>query len=262
MVALAGSSWATPSLSGARFRDCAQCPEMVVIHPGTFIMGSTQEERTALGVPPLFDIMEGPRHRVVIRYPFAVGRFAVTFDEWDECVSAGGCGGYRPDDNGWGRGRRPVINVNWADAQAYVTWLSHRTHHTYRLLSEAEWEYAARGGTTGFYYFGRTISDTDANFGSQRGQTLAVGSFPPNPFGLYDMTGNSAQWVEDCHHDSYEGAPTDGSPWLTGPCLLRNVRGGGWSLSGWSVRSAQRIGDPPNSRNSHLGFRVARTLAP
>jgi formylglycine-generating enzyme required for sulfatase activity len=244
------------------FKDAPAGPEMVVIRPGAYIMGSTPAERTRLGVPALFDRMETPRHRVVIAYSLAVGRFAVTFEEWDACIADGGCGGYRPDDAGWGRGRRPVINVNWADAQAYVAWLGGKTGRPYRLLSEAEWEYAARGGTTGAYYVGPTIGDADANFGGHRGRTTPVGSYPPNPFGLYDMTGNTAQWVQDCHHDSYQDAPADGSAWLTGPCQRRNVRGGAWSLDGWSVRTAQRIGDDPATRNTHLGFRVARTLAP
>jgi formylglycine-generating enzyme required for sulfatase activity len=224
-------------------------------------MGSTPEERRALDVPERFDRMESPRHLVHIPKAFAVGRFAVTFAEWDACVAGGGCEGYRPDDMGWGRARRPVINVNWADAQSYVAWLSHRTGHAYRLLSEAEWEFAARAGTTDYYYYGPVADDTMANFGNHHDRTQEVGSYPPNAFGLYDMSGNTAQWVADCYHESYEGAPADGTPWLTGECVTRNVRGGGWSLGGRSVRSAQRIGDPPGNRNSHLGFRVARDLA-
>lgn len=204
--------------------------------------------------------MEEPRHRVTIGYRFAVARHAVTFDQWDACVADGGCNGYRPDDAGWGRGRRPVINVNFADAQAYVSWLSRKSRQTYRLLSEAEWEYAGRGGTTTWYPFGNRISPDNANYGNNLDRTSEVGSYTPNGFGLHDMTANVAQWVADCHHDSYVGAPADGSAWLTGDCKLRNVRGGGWILSGWSVRVAQRIGDPPGARNSHLGFRVARDL--
>lgn len=249
-----------PVVAGAAFAECRDCPEMVVIAPGTFVMGSSAQERKTLGVLAMFDRMEEPRHQVTIGYRFAVGRLAVTFDEWDACVADGGCNGYRPDDAGWGRGRRPVINVNFADAQSYVAWLSQRTGQRYRLLSEAEWEYAARGGTDTWYPFGNAIDPSKANYGNHHDRTAPVGSYAPNGFGLHDMTANVAQWVQDCHHEDYVGAPTDGSAWLSGPCTLRNVRGGGWSLSGWSVRVAQRIGDPPGARNNHLGFRVARDM--
>ena len=220
-----------PELPGAAFSDCRECPEMIVIPPGEFIMGSTQEERDALGVLPMFDR-----------------------------VGEGGCEGDVPDEAGGGRGRRPVINVNFSDAQNYVAWLRERTGEPYRLLSEAEWEYAGRAGTDSWYPFGNAIDPTRANYGNNHDRTAEVGSYPPNRFGLYDMTANVAQWVADCHHDDYVGAPQDGSAWLSGPCELRNVRGGGWSLQGWSVRVAQRIGDPPGARNDHLGFRVARDL--
>jgi formylglycine-generating enzyme required for sulfatase activity len=245
---------------GQVFRDCPDCPEMVAIPPGSFVMGSTEEERRKFNVPALFDKMESPRHAVTITQPYAVGRFSITMEQWDACVADGGCGGYRPDDGGFGRGRRPVINVDWADAQTYVYWLSRKTGLGYRLLSEAEWEYSARGGTTTTFFFGSTVSDANANYGSHRKGTLPVGNFPPNGFGLYDMAGNTAQWVEDCYHDSYVGAPTDGSAWLSGECVNRNVRGGAWSLDDWCLRAAQRIGDPPGSRNTHLGFRIARSL--
>lgn len=249
-----------PVVAGAAFAECRECPEMVVIPPGEFVMGSSQQERRALGVLAMFDKMEEPRHRVRIGYRYAVGRYAVTFDQWDACVADGGCAGYVPADAGWGRGRRPVINVNFADAQGYVAWLSKRTGQKYRLLSEAEWEYAGRAGTDTYYPFGNAIDPAKANYGNNLDRTTPVGSYPPNRFGLHDMTANVAQWVQDCHHDDYVGAPADGSAWVSGPCTLRNVRGGGWSLSGWSVRVAQRIGDPPGARNDHLGFRVARDL--
>jgi formylglycine-generating enzyme required for sulfatase activity len=245
---------------GSAFAECADCPEMVVIGPGRFTMGSTPKERRKLGVMAMFDKMEEPRHPVAVAKSFAVSRYAVTFAQWDACVADGGCGGYRPADAGWGRGRRPVINVSFADAQAYVAWLRQRTRQPYRLLSEAEWEYAGRAGTQTWYPFGNAIDPDKANYGNNHDRTSEVGSYAPNAFGLYDMTGNVAQWVEDCHHDDYVGAPADGSAWLTGECKLRNVRGGGWSLSGWSVRVAQRIGDPQGARNNHLGFRVARDL--
>jgi formylglycine-generating enzyme required for sulfatase activity len=249
-----------PRRPGAAFAECRECPEMVVIPQGIFVMGSSAKERRKLGVLAMFDKMEEPRHRVTIGYQLAVGRYAVTFAEWDACAADGGCNGYRPGDAGWGRGRRPVINVNYADAMAYVGWLSRKTGQRYRLLSEAEWEYAARAGTTTSYPSGNAIGPDDANFGNNLDRTSEVGSYPPNRFGLHDMIANVAQWVGDCHHDDYVGAPSDGSAWLRGDCKLRNVRGGGWILSGWSVRSAQRIGDPPGARNTHLGFRVAREL--
>jgi formylglycine-generating enzyme required for sulfatase activity len=220
------------------FRDCDRCPELVEIPAGSYTMGSSARERRVLGVPALFNRMESPRHRVTIPRPLAVGRYSVTFAEWDACVSDGGCNGYQPSDAGWGRERRPVIFVNWADTQTYI----------------------GRAGTNTFYFFVNSISATNANYDKQHGRTLPVGSFPPNAFGLYDMTGNVAQWVEDCYHDSYRGAPVDGKAWLTGDCSKRNVRGGAWSLHGWSVRIAQRIGDPADMRNDHLGFRVARDL--
>ena len=249
-----------PVAPGAAFAECAGCPEMVVVPPGSFTMGSTGREHRRLHVLALFDRMEQPRHLVTIAYRFAVARYAVTFAEWDACVADGGCNGYRPDDGGWGRGRRPVINVNFADAGAYVAWLRHKTGQDYRLPSEAEWEYAARAGTTTAYPFGDAITPDDANYGHNHDRTSEVGAYAPNRFGLYDMTANTAQWVADCHHATYAGAPVNGSAWLDGDCALRNVRGGGWSLDGWSVRVAQRIGDPPAARNSHLGFRVVRGM--
>lgn len=259
LAGLAGCA-AGPRAAGTVFRDCTQCPEMVVIPPGRFTMGSTEEDRRRLGVYPQFDRMETPLHDVTIARAFAIGTFSVTFEEWDACVADGGCGGYSPDDAGWGRGRRPVINVNFADAQAYVTWLRAKTGQPYRLPSEAEWEYAARAGTTTAFFWGTTPDHSRANFGKVEGRTREVGSYPPNAFGLHDIVGNTAQWVADCHHESYDGAPNDGSAWLTGDCALRNVRGSGWSLSPWTVRTAQRIGDPPAQRNDHLGFRIARDL--
>jgi len=250
-----------PAYAGAAFADGADLPEMVVIPKGSFTMGSTPEERKTLGVIAMFDHMEEPRHKVSIGYAYAVSRYAITFAQWDACVADGGCQGYRPDDAGWGRGRRPVINVNYTDALAYVAWLKQKTGKNYRLLSEAEWEYAARAGTQTWYPWGDRPDPAHANFGNNHDRTAPVGSYPPNGFGLHDMIANVAQWVADCHHDTYDGAPVDGSAWDAAQnCKLRNVRGGGWSLSPWSVRVAQRIGDPIAARNSHLGFRVARDL--
>lgn len=246
---------------GSAFADGADLPEMVVVPAGRFMMGTTPRDNRSVGVWPMFDAMEGPVHPVTIARPFAVGRYAVTFDQWDTCVADGGCGAYRPADEGWGRGRRPVINVNYDDALAYVAWIRRKTGQPYRLLSEAEWEYAARAGTVTPFYFGTRITHDDANYGNFYDRTTPVGSYPPNRFGLYDMAGNTAQWVADCNHPDFTGAPGDGSAWIAGgDCTKRNVRGGGWSLLDWTLHVAQRIGDPPQQRNNHLGFRVARDL--
>ena len=172
--------------SGIVFRDCDQCPEMVVVLAGEFVMGSPPGEAGRMNT-------EGPQHAVTIAAPFAAGKYEVTFEEWDACVADGGCDGYRPDDAGWGRGRRPVINVSWRDAEAYAAWLSSKTGHDYRLPSEAEWEYAARAGTTTPFWTGQTISDTQANFSLR--QSAEVGAYPPNPWGLHEMNGNVAEFV-------------------------------------------------------------------
>ena len=247
---------------GRRFRDCVECPEMVVVPSGSFTMGSPNNEEGR------YD-REGPRHRVNIGYPLAVGVYEVTFSEWEACVADGGCGGYRPSDGGWGRGNRPVINVSWKDAQSYVRWLSARTDHRYGLLSESEWEYVARAGTTTPFHFGSTISTFQANYdgdytygsgrtGVDRGKTVPVGSFSANGWGVHDMHGNVWEWVEDCRNDSYEGAPADGSAWESGDCDVRVLRGGSWYFEPWYLRSAARYGITTEVRNNHLGFRVIR----
>ena len=201
-----------------------------------------------------------------------MGVTEVTFDEWEACVRGGGCGEYRPDDDGSGRGSRPVVNVSWEDAQAYVGWLSRETGASYRLPSEAEWEYAARAGTTTHFHTGATISTNQANysylgysFGSGRRngrlEATPVGTFAPNAFGLHDVHGNVAEWTEDCWHATYRGAPTDGSAWTSGGnCADRVFRGGSWMYSANYQRSAHRSATPTDLRSNNLGFRVARTL--
>jgi len=246
---------------GSEITDCANgCPMMVVLPSGKFIMGSPKNE-------PDRDDNEGPQREVTIARPFAVSKFEVTFDEWDACVTHGGCNGYPPEDKGWGRGKRPVINVSFGDAQAYVVWLSRKTGKTYRLLTEAEWEYAARGGTQTAYSWGDTIGKGNANCngcGSQwNEQTAPVGFFEPNTFGLYDMHGNVLEWVEDTRHDNYNGGPADGSAWLQGgDASYRVVRGGSWFFSPQLLRAARRDWYTAGDRHYHLGFRVARTLTP
>ena len=245
---------------GRKFRDCSECPEMVVVPSGSFTMGSPNSEKGR-------DDNEGPRHRVRIDYRLAVGVYEVTFAEWDACVSAGGCGGYRPDDEGWGRGNRPVIRVSWEDAQSYVRWLSKRTGKSYRLLSESEWEYVARAGSVTAYSWGNEIGHNRANCdgcGSRWDdeKTAPVGAFSANAWGLYDVHGNVWEWVADCWNGNYEGAPADGSAWERGDCSKRVFRGGSCFVKPRSLHSAYRLGFTTGGRFSDLGFRIARTLTP
>ena len=269
---------ATGGLAGAQevgevFRDCEACPEMVVVPSGSFMMGSPESDEN--WVP-----WEGPQHRVTIDYPFAVGVYEVTFEEWDACVVAGGCDGYEPDDEGWGRGRRPVIKVSWDDAWAYADWLTEQTGEEYRLLTEAEWEYVARAGTSTAWYWGKSSQQQcqHANgydaFGhaahgfdwsyvgcrDRQAHTAPVGSFRPNTFGLHDVLGNVWEWVDDCWNEDYEGAPTDGRSWYEGDCSQRVLRGGSWFDPPWSLRSARRISRSAGHSLFYFGFRVARTI--
>jgi formylglycine-generating enzyme required for sulfatase activity len=293
-----------PSLHpGVIIRDCAECPEMVVIPAGSFTMGSPANEASRYGE-------EGPQRRVTIRQ-FAVGKFDVTRGQWAAFVSATkrrtteGCAysgfpenketkaswrnlGFEQDDT------HPVVCVNWNDTQDYLRWLSQRTGHKYRLLTEAEWEYAARAGTTTPYPWGSTASHEYANYGDDKCcsglasgrdrwvNTSPSGSFPPNAFGLYDMHGNVLQFVQDCFRDSYSGLPADGSAYeqvvqldTAGPfadmkgtssCSYRMLRGGDWGDPPPMIRSAFRNYAPgPGAtletyRSAGMGFRVARSL--
>jgi formylglycine-generating enzyme required for sulfatase activity len=236
---------------GETFRDCPDCSEMVVVPEGEFKMGSGDS------------INEKPEHRVVIANPFAIGRREITFAEWDACFAAGGCK-YEPNDRGWGRGNRPVINISWDDAKAFVAWLSQKTGKKYRLPTEAEWEYAARAGTTSPFWWGPTPGPDHANCedcGSKPlQQTMPTGSFRPNSFGLYDTSGNVAEWVEDCWNENYRGAPTDGSAWPTGQCAQRVLRGGSFANKATFARSASRFRYDEDVRYYANGFRVARDL--
>ena len=243
-----------------QFRDCADCPQMIVVPAGEFTMGS-----------PKLEMHRGAeaQHRITITAPFAVSKFEITFDEWDACVADGGCGAYSPDDENWGRGRRPVTNVSWQDAKAYAAWLSRKTGKTYRLLSEAEWEYAARAGTTTAFSVGEFLTPDQANYDAStdgsgpsdvnRQRTMPVGSFLPNPFGLYDMHGNVSEWVEDCWNDEYTGAPTDGSAWLERNCKGRVVRGGSWEDYDGDLRSAARTGGGADEPLYTDGIRIRGT---
>ncbi len=223
------------------FRDCPDCPEMVVVRAG--------RTRLAFG------------RDVTIAAPFAVGKFEVTFAEWDACVAQGGCS-HRLDDSGWGRGRQPVVNVNWDDAQQYVAWLSLKTGKSYRLLSETEWEYAAQAGT------GREAVVTPGAGGANCDgcgsrwvyKTAPVGSFPANAFGLHDMLGNVWEWTADCWNENYAGAPADGTVRLSGDCSHRVLRGGSFFDNPGYSRSAFRFRFTSDDRLVFFGFRVARTL--
>ena len=244
---------------GRTFRDCPECPLMAVVPSGSFTMGSPREETGRDD--------EGPRYAVRIDYRFAVGVYEVSFDEWDACANAGGCNRYVPDDEGWGRRNRPVINVSWEDVQSYVRWLSERTGHEYRLLSESEWEYVARAGTDTRYSWGNEIGLNRANCsgcGSRwdNEQTAPVGSFSANAWGVYDMHGNVWEWVEDCYNDSYVGAPSDGSAWKSGNCSERVLRGGSRDHQPWFLRSANRFKYTTEFRYDISGFRVARRFYP
>ncbi len=251
---------------GARLRDCETCPELVVVPAGSFMMGSPDSEWGRFN-------SEGPQRRVTIMEPFAVGVYEVTFGEWDACVNEGGCNGYQPHGEGWGRGVRPVINVSWDDARAYVQWLSQRTGKRYRLLSESEWEYVARAGTTEPFHTGTTISADQANYdssytygsgqkGRYRGRTVQAGAFSPNAFGLHEVHGNVWEWTQDCWNEDYTGAPTDSRAWETGECEQRVLRGGSWGDVPWLLRSADRGKNEPGIRDPKIGFRIARTLTP
>jgi formylglycine-generating enzyme required for sulfatase activity len=245
---------------GDPFRECAKdCPEMVVVPAGEFVMGSPASEKGRYNA-------EGPQHKVMLAKPFAVAKFDVTSADWDACVSVGGCPQEgRAGDAGWGRGTRPVIYVSWDDAKWYVAWFSRMTGKAYRLLTEAEFEYAARAGTETAYPWGDDIGKDNANCngcGSQwdSRQTAPVDSFKPNRFGLYQMVGNVWKLLEDCYHENYNGAPADGSAWTSGDCKIRVIRGGSWNFTQETLRSANRGGYASGNRDDFLGFRVARTL--
>jgi formylglycine-generating enzyme required for sulfatase activity len=266
------------------FKDLAEGPELVVVQAGEFLMGSPPDED---GRHP--DGWEGPQHRVVIRTPFAVGRFAVTCGEFAAFVEATG---HAMPDKMWtwesrkaeergGRSfrnpgfaqtaRHPVVGISFEDAAAYLRWLGERTGSTYRLLSEAEWEYVARAGTATPFWWGRSISTDQANYdgnytygdgskGTYRNGTEPVDSFAPNPWGLYQMHGNVWEWCADCWNANYHGAPADDSSWSIGDCSQRVLRGGSWINDPQFLRAACRIRYRPDVRGNAVGFRVARRL--
>lgn len=246
---------------GQKFKDCtSECPDMIVIPAGTFLMGSSATKQG-------HQSFEQPQHKVTIVAPFAMAEFETTFAEWGACAAHGDCDPHI-EDGSFGRGRQPIINVTWNDAERYAAWLAKITGKPYRLPSEAEYEYAARAGTETAYPWGDAIGKNNANCngcGSRWDglQTAPVGSFPPNRFGLYDMAGNVYEWVEDCLHAGYRDAPADGSPWIVGgSCNGRMIRGGSWADDPSDLRSVGRTWSPAIIRRSFIGFRVARSLTP
>jgi formylglycine-generating enzyme required for sulfatase activity len=239
-----------PSTPPSPIRDCPACPELFPIPAGDFEMGAAD------GLP-----YERPVHRVTIRKPFYMGRLEVTFEEWDACVNEGGCQ-YRAENARFGRGRRPVTNIDWNDAKAYLSWLSAKTGRAYRLPSEAEWEYAARAGTKSPYYWGAALEKDRANCmgctSAALGAPAETGAFPSNGFGLFDMAGNAAEWVEDCWNETYSGAPADGSAWVKPDCRERVLRGGSFNSDARYARSSARFRYDFDVRYYAHGFRVAR----
>jgi formylglycine-generating enzyme required for sulfatase activity len=244
---------------GTPFKECSDCPVMIVAPASPFKMGSPDSEG---------EKSEHPQHTVTIMRPFAVAKLPLTFDEWDACTAHGDCAAH-VSDGGWGRGPRPAVNVSWGHAQTYVKWLSRITGKPYRLLSEAEYEYAARAGTETRYPWGddpelngRAMANCKGCGSQWDGKgTTPVGSFPANAFGLYDMVGDVWEWTEDCWNETYQGAPADGSPWTSGDCSGRVVRGGSWYYGSDHLRSAARLWWSAINGASSIGFRVARTLA-
>lgn len=281
-------AWSPPVREDLReFRDCPECPLMVELPPGSFTMGAPEGEAPAAEIPTRpqkTERRERPQVEVTIDYRLAVGKYEVTFEEWDACVEAGGCE-HRPDDEGWGRGDRPVIHVSRSDARQYVAWLSRRTGESYRLPSEAEWEYAARAGTETARWWGDELGEGRVpcdGCGTRwdRRSTAPVGSFPANPWGLHDMLTNVEEWVADCWHETHEGNPGDGSArvesspwWREGgweerrgePCRRPVERGGtNWSYP-WTIRAAARSFYFPHPnwterKDRSQGFRVVRAV--
>ncbi|HEB96127.1 MAG TPA: formylglycine-generating enzyme family protein [Sedimenticola thiotaurini] len=236
-----------------RMRDGSPGPELLALRGGRYRRGDLQGDGDGDEKPPV---------EIRLR-PFAIGIYEVTFEEYDRfCDSTGRD---RPDDAGWGRGRRPVFNVSWDDAVAYTEWLSRQTGHRYRLPSDAEWEFAARAGTSTRFWWGDEVGLDRANCAGCGGlwggeQTSEVGRFDPNPFGLHDTAGNVFEWVADCWNDTFADAPTDGTPLEKPDCGIRVIRGGAWSFPPKEVRSANRWRDFQPRTSDDTGFRVVREL--
>jgi formylglycine-generating enzyme required for sulfatase activity len=271
--------------AGDQFKECRNCPEMIVLPAGTYLIGSPEGE-------PLRRDNE-PQKRITFSAPFALSATPVTWNQWEACVRDGRCDGSgvetaltklpdgepNPNFSDYGRGNRPVVGVSWYDAQAYVGWLNAKTGQDdmYRLPSEAEWEYGARGGTTTAFPWGATIDHDFGNFGQEEGlggkaqgrdvwlaETSPVASFPANAFGLYDMHGNVFEWTEDCYEADRAHTPADGTPNTEGNCANRVFRSGTFLSNPYMQRSARRGAPYPSTQRgrNYLGFRVARSLEP
>jgi len=263
---------------GIAFKDCADCPEMVVVPAGSFLMGSPASEEGR-------DENEGPFRNTLIEKPFAVGKFEITFDQWQACVDGGGCSSHNdPDDKGWGKGRRPVINVLWNDIWNYINWINAKTRAEgkdfhYEMLTEYEWEYIARAGTTTRFFSGEgeealcrygngaDVSSTTTQLenttcrDNHPDQTAPVGSYLPNAFGIHDTAGNVWEWMADCF--AAEGAvagTNSGAEMENTSCDRRSVRGGSWAVIPRALRSAYRAALPPDYRDDDVGFRIKRTI--
>lgn len=267
---------ASAQSAGSVFKDCPTCPEMIAVPAGTFSMGSDAAESGHAD--------EKPRHDVTIARPYALSRFEITFEQWDACAAEGRC--TAAADDGEGRGDRPVYNIDWNDARAYAAWLSQKTGRNYRLPTEAEWEHAARAGTTTPWFWGSAEDSAGSGKACQFanthdetskdahpmyvwshhkcadgfGEVAPVGKFAPNPFGFHDILGNLREWVQDCHHTGYQRAPVDGSAWDEASCEKRIVRGGSWIDGASTSRAAYRHPEDAGFRNYQVGMRLARDL--
>lgn len=235
---------------GGEIRDCPQCPVMVSLNPGGFTMGSSTS-----------DPAERPPHHVTIANGFAIGKYEITVEQWNACVDANACP--RIATNPPEAKTAPVRDISWDDAQQYVAWLSKTTGKTYRLPTEAEWEYAARGGTSSAFWWGDRMSKGNANCKDcgdpwNDAAPANVGSFAANPFGLHDMNGSVWEWVADCWHSSYKGAPVDSRAWEESACTARVIRGGSWREGASYMVSSTRFKYSSSVRQSQNGFRVVR----
>lgn len=249
MMVLASSAWI--GLAWAGMKDCDVCPELAIIPPGDFVMGSDGPHK-----------FERPSLVVHIDKAFAMGVYEVSFDEWQVCIDEGACGPDIPNDHNWGRKTRPVINITWAEANMYTDWLTKKTGNTYRLPTESEWEYAARADTITEFSWGDKVG---TSLGNCRNcgpkishKSLPVDSFKPNPWGLYNMHGNVWEWTQDCWNPNLEDMPNDGTARLTGDCRQRVMRSGSWYYFSKNLRSSWRAKNDARVKSYGIGLRVVR----